>query len=120
MQAADPGQADDGGGRVQAALHRTAARGVLAEAKVRAVLMVEVEEAVEVGLDLVGRRVPGVRPASSSSVRFIRSTKPLVRGERTRVVRSWRSSDGMHGCRSSCPQNSWPLPVRMASNGTPG
>jgi hypothetical protein len=29
MQTADPGQADDGGGRVQAALHRTAARGVV-------------------------------------------------------------------------------------------
>jgi hypothetical protein len=37
MQAANPGQADEGGGRGWTALHRTPARGVLAEAEVRSV-----------------------------------------------------------------------------------
>jgi len=52
---------------------------------------VEGEEGVEVDLKLSG--VPGhlVRPPmwkhSSRSVRFIRSTKPFMRGERTFVVR---------------------------------
>ena len=53
LQAADSRQADDGGGRVRAALHVTSARGLLAAAEVRSVLVVVGDERLKEPVQMV-------------------------------------------------------------------
>jgi hypothetical protein len=71
---------------------------------VAAVEVVVDEEAVEVALDAGSRHQvvrPVIRKYSSKSVRFIRSTKPLVRGERILVVRYSLDAEEQRSSKSS-------------------